>query len=86
MADISPEVVFGMFFLTLSNIIVVFFDQELWWRTYTTEKALQTTKYIELVRKKQFAAASLDPEQETFLVYIVSLSFTPLDVHLAYKC
>ena len=35
MANVSPEIVFGMFFLTLSSIDVDFSDWELWWRIYT---------------------------------------------------
>ena len=45
---------------------------------------LSTTRRIELVGKKEFAAAALDPEHETYVVYIASLSSTPLaslDVH-----
>ena len=77
-ANISPEVVFGMLFLTLSNTDVDFLDQDLRWKTYTTEEALPTTKRIELVGKKEFAAAVLDQEYETYIVHVVSLSSTPL--------
>ena len=35
-ANISLEVVFGMFFLILSSINIDFLDWELWWRIYTT--------------------------------------------------
>ena len=39
---------------------------------------LLTTRRIELVGKKEFAAVALDPEHETYVVYIASLSSTPL--------
>ena len=45
------------------------------------EEALPTTRRVELVGKKEFAAAALDPEHETFVVHVASLSSTPLDVH-----
>ena len=86
-ANVSPEVVFGMPFLTLSGADVDFSGRELRWRTYTTEEVLPTTRRVELVGKKEFAAAALDPESETFVVHVASLSSdaspssSPLDVH-----
>ena len=86
-ANVSPEVVLGMPFLTLSGADVDFSGRELRWRTYTTEEVLPTTRRVELVGKKEFAAAALDPESETFVVYVASLSSdaspssSPLDVY-----
>ena len=86
-ANVSPEVVLEMPFLTLSSANVDFLGRELRWRTYTTKKALPTTKRVELVGKKEFAAAALDPELETYVVHVGSISFnilpssSPLDVH-----
>ena len=84
-ANVSPEVVLGMPFLTLSNADVDFSGRDLRWRTYTTEEALPTTRRVELVGKKEFAAAALDPEHETYVVHVASLSSAPLvaslDVH-----
>ena len=54
---------------------------------YTVEEALPTTRRVELVGKKEFAAAAFDPESETFVVHVASLSSnaspssSPLDVH-----
>ena len=73
-ANVSPEVVLGMLFLTLSGANVDFLGWELRWRTYTTVKAFPTTKCVELVGKKEFVAATLHPENETFIVYVASLS------------
>ena len=73
-ANVSLEVVFGMLFLTLSGADFDFLDREFRWRTYITEEALPTTRCVELVGKKEFAAAALDPESETFVVYVASLS------------
>ena len=55
-----------------------------------TEKALLTTRRMELVGKKEFAAAALDLEREIFVVHVVSLSATslsssPLDVHPSHR-
>ena len=87
MANVSPEVVIEMSFLTLSNADVDFLGQELRWRTYTPKKALPTIRHIELVGRKEFATATLDLESETFVIHIVSLnsvaspSSSLLDVH-----
>ena len=70
MANVSPKIVLEILFLILSGADVDFLGWELWWRTYTTEKALSTTKRIELVNKKEFAAATLDSEHKTYVVYV----------------
>ena len=59
MANVSPEVVLGMPFLTLSGADVDFLDRELRWRIYTTEEALPTTRHVELVGKKELQLQSL---------------------------
>ena len=82
MANISLEVVFGMLVLPLRNADIDFSRQELWWITYTTKEALLTIRRVELVRKKEFAAAALNPEYKTYVVYVIFLSSTPLNVHL----
>ena len=61
-------------FLTLSGADVDFSGRELRWRTYTTEEVLPTTRRVELVGKKEFAAAALDPEHETYVVHVGSVS------------
>ena len=83
-ANVSPEIVLGMPFLTLSGADVDFSGRELRWRTYTTEEVLPTTRRVELVGKKEFAAALLDPEHETYVVHVAFLRSIPLaslDVH-----
>ena len=77
-ANVSPEVVFEMPFLTLSGADIEFLGRELRWRTYSTEEALPTTRCVELVGKKEFAAAALDPEHKTYVVYVGSVSFDAL--------
>ena len=77
-ANVSPEVVLRMPFLTLSGADVGFSSRELRWRTYTTDEALPTTRHVKLVGKKEFAAAALDPEYETYIVHVASLSSIPL--------
>ena len=73
-ANVSPEVVFGMHFFTLSNANIDFLDRDLRWRTYTTKEVLPTTRRVELVGKKKFVVAMLDSKYETFVVHIASLN------------
>ena len=56
-------------------------EKELTWKSWTTAKALPTTKRVKLINKKEFAKAALDKNFETFVVYVASLSSTPLNVH-----
>ena len=92
-ANVSPEVIFGMPFVSLSGVDVDFSGWELCWKTYTTEEALPTTRRVALMDKKEFAAVALDSESETLVVHVASLSSnaspssSPLefDVHLSRK-
>ena len=87
MANVSLEVVLRMPFLTLSDADVDFSGRELWWKTYIAKEAFPTTRRVELVEKKKFAATALDPKNETFVIHVASLSSdaspssSPLDVH-----
>ena len=62
-----------MSFLTLSDVNIDFPKKKLPWRLYIIEKALPTTKQVELIGKKKFAAAAFDPGYETFVVSVASL-------------
>ena len=75
-ANVSPEIVFEMLFLTWSGVNINFSGRQLRSRTYIIEKALPIARPIELVGKKEFAAAALDLEHETYLVHVASLSST----------
>ena len=76
-ANVSLKVVLEILFLTLSGVDVDFSGRELRWRTYTTKEALQTTRHVELVGKKEFAAEALNPEYETYVVHVASLNVHP---------
>ena len=83
-ANVSLKIVLGMLFLTLSGVDVDFSGWELRWKTYTTEEAFPTPKGAELVGKKEFVAAILESEHETYVIHVASLNSTPLvalDVH-----
>ena len=73
LADISVEVVLGMPFLTLRNANIQFPEKEFTWKSYTTAKALPTTKRVKLIDKKEFVKAAPDENSETFLVHVAAL-------------
>ncbi len=74
LADIKPDVVLGMLFLTMSNAHVDFQARDLKWRFHTTGNVLPTTRRVDLIGKKKFVIAALDPEHEVFIVYVAALS------------
>ena len=49
LADIIMEMVLGIPLLTFSNADVLFAEKEFTWRTYTTEKALPTTRQVKII-------------------------------------
>lgn len=72
-----------MLFLTLSNTKLNFLKQELNWRLCITVEALLTTKQIELIEKKKFAAIVFNLNDETFVVYWAF--FANFDIYLFHK-
>ncbi len=74
LADVKPNIVLGMFFLTMNNADIDFQARDLQWRSYTTGNVLPTTKQVQLIGKKKYAIAALDLEHETFVVHVAALS------------
>ncbi len=84
LADVKPNIVFKMPFLTISNVDVDFQARDLQWRCYTTGDVLSTTKQVELIGKKEFAVAALVPEYKAFIVHVAALSVDSGDeMHLS---
>lgn len=81
LANVSLKILFGMFSLTLSNADIDFLDQKLRWRSYINQKTLLIIRHVKLIQKKEFAALALDPEYDTFVVYVTSFSSTPFNIH-----
>ena len=71
MADIKFEVILGMFFLKISNADVLFDKKTLTWKTYTINKALPTTKQVQIVDPKEFVIKAFNLNSETFMVHLV---------------
>ena len=74
LANVKPEIVLKVPFLTMSNVDVDFQAWNLQWRSYTTGDVLLTTRRVKLIGKKEFAAAALDLKHEVFVVHVNALS------------
>ena len=73
LANISMEVVRGMFFISFSNSNFQFGTWELIWRSYTVAEALPTSRRVELIDKHEFAKAALGENSKTFVVHVAAL-------------
>ena len=62
LANINLEIDFRMSFIILSSINVVFLDRKLLIENLQYSKIFLTTKYIKLVRKKEFIIITLHRE------------------------
>ena len=71
--------VFGMLFLTMSNINIDFQTWDLQQRSYTTRDVLLTTRQVELMKKKEFIVATFNTEHKAFIVHIAAFSINSSD-------
>lgn len=62
-----------MYFITLSNIEIIFNNQKLGWRLYIAVEAFVITEWVDLVRKKEFIETTFNFENKTFVVHITSI-------------
>ena len=69
-ANTKFEIILGIFFLKFSNMNMSFNEETFTWRTYTTNKALPTTKQVQIINKKDFIIAALDTNNEMFIVHM----------------
>ncbi len=84
--NIKSDVFHVMLFLTMSNVNIDFQVQDLQWRFYITRDILLNTRKVELIGKKEFITAALDPEYEIFVVHVATLIVDSNDkVHLSKK-
>ncbi len=74
LADVKPNIVLGMLFLTINNADVDFQARNLQERFYTTGNVLSTSKQVELIGNKEFVVAALNSKHEAFVVHIVAFN------------
>ena len=55
------------------NANVRFAERELTWRIYTAAEALPTTGRVEIIDKEEFAATTLNEDEETFVVDVAAI-------------
>lgn len=85
LADISVEMVLGIFFFTFSKANIHFADKEITGRPYTAAEAPFTIKRLELIDKKEFVKVVLDENIEVFMMHVTSLSLSLILIHPARK-
>lgn len=80
LAIVKPDIVFGIFFLIMSNINVNFKDWDLEQRFYTIKKILPTIIRVKSIKKKEFVIAAFDIHYKTFVIYL-SIFNISLDIN-----
>ncbi len=74
LANVNLDKIFRMPFLTMSNTDVDFQARNLQWKSYNTRDILLTTKQVELIEKKEFAASTLDLEYKAFIRHVAAFN------------
>ena len=69
-ANTKFEGVLRLLILKISNTDVAFGKGILTWKSYTTNKALPTTKQVQIVDSKEFVIAVLDVDSKTFVAHV----------------
>ena len=66
--------VLKMPFLTFTKADIWFAEQKVVWRIYTAAEAVPTTRRINIIDKKEFAAAALNADDKAFVLHVVALA------------
>ena len=75
------KVMLRMSFLEISNVNVAFGEGSLMWKFYIINKALPTTKQVQLVDPKELVIVALDADSKTFVVYVTIREQEKLHMH-----
>ena len=67
-ADTKFEVILEMLFLKISNANMLFGKKILMLQSYTANKALITTKQVQIIDQKEFVIVALDIDSKWFVV------------------
>lgn len=70
MANTKFKMILRMLFLKLSNTNMLFGKITFIWRSYITNKALPTTKQVQIINLKEFVIVILNANNETFVVHM----------------
>ena len=80
-ADTKFKAILGMLFLKMSNAGMSFNKKTFMWKFYITNKALPTTKQVQIVNLKEFVIAILDMGSKTFIVCMAIRKQEEMPVH-----
>lgn len=73
--ELAPK----MSFLTFLDVNIWFAEKERIWKSYTIVKALPTTKKVELIDKREFAAVVMDENSKIFVIHMTALKVLQLE-------
>lgn len=73
------NITFRILFFNLNNIKISFVEQ-LISRLYIIIKDLFTTRQVEFNAKKEFIIASLNFDNEVFIIYVISFKYLDIDI------
>lgn len=76
------DIALGMSFFTLSNIQINFVNCHIHQKIYIIAAVFLTIRQVKLVKKKEFVIATLDLEDEIFIIQVASISQNS-DIHLS---
>ena len=71
-------------FLAFSKVKINFAKWELNWRMYSLDEALLTTKQVQMIDYRKFAAAALNSNKDVFIVHVAYLG-AKMSIHPARK-
>lgn len=86
LVNINIDIVFRIFFFNLNNIEINFIDQKLKKRLYHTAKTLSTSRWVKLVRKKEFIVVAFNLDNKIFIVYIAFFTNINLGLEVYLFC
>ena len=70
MAVTKFEVILEILFLKISNADVLFGEEILTWRTYTTNETLSIIEHVQIFNLKEIVIAMLNVNSKMFLIYV----------------
>ena len=80
-ANTKFKVILGMLFLKISNADMLIGEKTLTQKSYTTNKALPTTKQVQIVDPKEFVIVVLDIDSKMFMMYMAIQEREEMPMH-----
>lgn len=74
MVNTNIKIIIDIFFLTLSNINILFVEQELSWKLHTLAKTLLIIKQLQIINQKKIVITTLKFGKKVFVIYVFSIN------------